>query len=207
MSLASPALAGGFCTISTTWEAKNSQECWEQKQGLPTPLHSTTREGGKPPKPSLRPDPSTHPYPHPIKGTSSSLLREPARNLLLVLTPPAVAGAPVKPGVPFWPLINFYSVQLLSRVQLFATPRTAAHQASPSITNSWSLLKFMCIEPVMPSNHLILCRPLLLLPSVFPSIRVFPKQDNLYHFSRFHIYVLIDHIFFFLTYFILYDSP
>ena len=146
VSLASPALAGGFFTISTTWEAKNSQECWEQKQGLPTPLHSTTREGGKPPKPSLRPDPSTHPYPHPIKGTSSSLLREPARNLLLVLTPPAVAGAPVKPGFPFWPLINFYSVQLLSRVQLFATPRTAAHQASPSITNSRSLLKLMRSE-------------------------------------------------------------
>ena len=180
MSLASPALAGGFFTISTTWEAKNSQECWEQKQGLPTPLNSTTREGGKPPKPSLRPDPSTHPYPHPIKGTSSSLLREPARNLLLVLTPPAVAGAPVKPGFPFWPLINFYSVQLLSRVQLFATPRTAAHQASPSITNSRSLLKLTSIESVMPSNHLILCCPLLLLPSIFPSIRVFSNESVLH---------------------------
>ena len=65
------------------------------------------------------------------------------------------------------------SVQSLSCVQLFVTPWTAAHQASLSITNFQSLLKLMSIESVMPSNHLILCRPLLLLPSIFPSIRVF----------------------------------
>ena len=64
------------------------------------------------------------------------------------------------------------SVQLLSHVQLLAIPWTAAHQASLSITNSQSLLKFMSIELVMPSNHLILCRPLILLPSIFPKIRV-----------------------------------
>ena len=64
------------------------------------------------------------------------------------------------------------SVQLLSHVRLFETPWTAARQASLSITNSWSLLKLMSVELVMPSNHLILCRPLLLLPSTFPSIRV-----------------------------------
>ena len=68
------------------------------------------------------------------------------------------------------------SVQSLSRVWLFETPWTAARQASLSITNSWSLLKFMSIEPVMPCNHLILCHPLLLLPSVFPSIRVFSNE-------------------------------
>ena len=61
------------------------------------------------------------------------------------------------------------SVQSFSRVQLLATPRTAARQASLSITNSWSLLKLMAIESVMPSNHLILCHPLLLLPSIFPT--------------------------------------
>ena len=72
---------------------------------------------------------------------------------------------------------GFSSVQLLSRVWLFVTPWTAAHQASLSITNSWSLLKFMSIELVMPSNHLFLCRPLLLLPSIFPSIRVFSKES------------------------------
>ena len=60
-----------------------------------------------------------------------------------------------------------------------ATPWTAAHQASLSITNSWSLLKVMSIESVMPSNHLILCRPLLLPPSIFPSIRVFPNESVL----------------------------
>ena len=71
------------------------------------------------------------------------------------------------------------SVQLHSHVQLFETPRTAAHQASLSITNSRSLLKFMSIELVMPSSHLILCRPFLLLPSIFPSIRVFSNESVL----------------------------
>ena len=66
------------------------------------------------------------------------------------------------------------SVQSLSRVWLSSTPWTAACQASLSITNSWSLCKLMSIESVMPSNHLILCHPLLLLPSIFPSIRSFP---------------------------------
>ena len=73
----------------------------------------------------------------------------------------------------------FSSVQLLSHVWLFATPRTAAHQASLSITNCRTLPKPMSIEPVMPSNHLILCRPLLLLPSIFPSIRVFSNESAL----------------------------
>ena len=71
------------------------------------------------------------------------------------------------------------SVQLLSRVRLFVTPWTAACQASLSITNFWSLLKLMPIESVMPSNHLILCHPLLLTPSIFPSIRVFSKESAL----------------------------
>ena len=75
--------------------------------------------------------------------------------------------------------VRISSVQSLSRVQLFATPWIAAHQASLSITNSWSLPKHMSIELVMPSNHLILCRPLLLLPSIFPSIRVFSKESAL----------------------------
>ena len=70
------------------------------------------------------------------------------------------------------------SVQWLSRVQLFATPWTAAHQAFLSITNSRSLPKLMSIESVMPSNHLILC-PLLLLPSIFPSIRVLSNESTL----------------------------
>ena len=74
---------------------------------------------------------------------------------------------------------QFSSVQSLSRVQFFATPWTVARQASLSITNSWSLLKLMSIELVMPSNHLILCRPLLLLPSIFPSIRVFSNDSVL----------------------------
>ena len=69
------------------------------------------------------------------------------------------------------------SVQSLSRVRLFATPRIAARQASLSITNSWSSLRLTSIESVMPSSHLILCRPLLLLPPIPPSIRVFPVSQ------------------------------
>ena len=72
------------------------------------------------------------------------------------------------------------SVQPLSRVQLSATPWTAAHQVSLSTTNSQNLLKLMSIESVMPSNHLILCHPLLFLPSVFPSIRVFSNEPALH---------------------------
>ena len=79
-------------------------------------------------------------------------------------------------------ILTFYSwrVQSLSRVWLFATPWTAPHKASLSITNSRSLLKLMSFESVMPSNHLILCRPLLLPPSIFPSIRVSSNESVLH---------------------------
>ena len=75
---------------------------------------------------------------------------------------------------------QFSSVQLLSCVQLFVTPWIAACQASLSITNSWSSLKLMSIKSVMPSSHLILCRPLFLLPSIPPSIRVFFNEATLH---------------------------
>ena len=75
---------------------------------------------------------------------------------------------------------SFSSVQSLSRVPLFVTPRTAARQASLSLTtNTRTLFKLMSIKSVMPSNHLILCRPLLLPPSIFPSIRVFSNESVL----------------------------
>ena len=77
-------------------------------------------------------------------------------------------------------MFQFRSVQLLSHVWLFATPWTAACQASLSITNSRSPLRFTSIESVMPSSHLILCRPLLPLPSIFPSIRVFSSESPLH---------------------------
>ena len=76
-------------------------------------------------------------------------------------------------------MTKFHSVQSLSCVRLFATPWTAACQASLSITNSQSLLKLMSLESVMPSNLLILCHPLLLLPSIFPSIRLFSSDSAL----------------------------
>ena len=79
----------------------------------------------------------------------------------------------------FYSLLKISSVQSLSHVRLFVTPWIAACQASLSITNSRSLLKLMPIESVMPSNHLILCCPLLLLPSIFPSIRVFSNESAL----------------------------
>ena len=75
---------------------------------------------------------------------------------------------------------RFSSVRSLNRVRLFATPWTAACQASLSLTNSWSPPKPMYIESVMPSNHLILCCSLFLLPSIFPSIRVFPNESALH---------------------------
>ena len=76
--------------------------------------------------------------------------------------------------------VSVQSVQSLSRVQLFATPWIAARQASLSITNSRSSLKLMSIESVMPSSHLILCHPLLLLPPIPPSIRVFSNEPTLH---------------------------
>ena len=79
---------------------------------------------------------------------------------------------------PSWP--QFSSVQSLSPVWLFSTLLTAAHGASLSITDSQNLLKLMSIESVMPSNHLILCLPFLLLPSIFPSLRVFPNESVLH---------------------------
>ena len=86
---------------------------------------------------------------------------------------------------PFRPIIHekgiqFSSVQSISHVWLFATPLSAVCQASLSVTHSQSLLKLMSMESMMPSNHLILCHPLLLLPSIFPSIRVFPSESALH---------------------------
>ena len=77
-------------------------------------------------------------------------------------------------------LSSTVSVQSLSHIRLFVTPWTAAHQTSLSIANSWGLPTLMSIESVMPSNHLIFCRPLLLLPSIFPSIRVFSNESALH---------------------------
>ena len=77
-------------------------------------------------------------------------------------------------------MVQFSSIQSLSRVHLFGTQWTAAHQASLSITNSQSLPKSMSIELVMPSNHLLLCRPLLLLPSIFSRIRIFSNESALH---------------------------
>ena len=76
-------------------------------------------------------------------------------------------------------LLQFSSVLSLSCVQIFETPWTAAHQASLSITNSWSVLKLKSIESVMPSKHLSLCHPLLSLPSIFPSITVFSHDESI----------------------------
>ena len=108
------------------------------------------------------------------KGQSDSLSvtakQQPARHFLLFFPP-------YKPWIPS--LSKFSSVQLLSRVRLFVTPWTATRQASLFITNSWSLLKLMSIESVMPSNHLTLCHPLLLLTLIFSSIRGFSNESVL----------------------------
>ena len=90
----------------------------------------------------------------------------------------AVQASHEKVGPPH--VLPFSSAQSLRRVWPFVTPWTIARQASLSITNSWSSLKLMSIQSVMPSDHLILCRPLLLLPSIFPSIRVFSNKSALH---------------------------
>ena len=108
------------------------------------------------------------PYSPACKNSSHLGLGPPKRPYLQIMSHSGVLG---------WPLQHMsFVVQLLSHVQLFATPWTSAHQASLSITISWSLPKLMSIESVMLSNYLILCRPLLLLPSIFPSIRVFSNE-------------------------------
>ena len=94
--------------------------------------------------------------------------------------PPALPCMATRGQHASWRSDQSSSVELLSFVQLFATPWIAAPQASVSITNSRSLLKLMSIELVMPSNYLILCHPLLLLPSIFPSIRVFSNESVLH---------------------------
>ena len=115
-----------------------------------------------------------------LRGGKDCLTRRPE----ILLSPGSVSGhgklnhdlglCPVMGELsPLSYFIQFSSVQLLSRVRLFATPWTAARQASLFITNSWSLIKLMSIESAMPPNHLILCHPLLLPHSVFPIIRVF----------------------------------
>ena len=104
--------------------------------------------------------------------------------LIFVRKLPSNVFQNIAEGIPsylllWWIWKHFISVQLLSRVWLFATPWIAARQASLSITNSWSSLKLMSIESVMPSSHLILCCPLLLLPPISPSVRVFSNESTL----------------------------
>ena len=89
---------------------------------------------------------------------------------------------------------EFSSVQSLSRVRLFVTSWIAARQASLSITNSWSLLKLMSIESVMPCSHLILCRPLLLLPPIPPSIRVFSNESSLHEVAKVPVHTMASSV-------------
>ena len=115
---------------------------------------------------------------HSLRILSPAQIREPwevcNRSWSLLVGNP-MDRSPVKASLTF-----ITSVQLLSRVQLFVTPWTATRQASLSITSSWTLVKLMCIESVMPSSDLILCRPRLLPPSTFPSIRVFSNESALH---------------------------
>ena len=91
----------------------------------------------------------------------------------------------------FYIKFTFVVVQSLSCVVLFVTPQTAARQTSLSFTISWSSLVFMSIELVMPSNHLILCHPFLLLPSIFPSIRVFYSESTSHQVAKVYFWLLL----------------
>ena len=115
----------------------------------------------------------------PHKGTYSKIMKIKMWTSLATTTVPATASGHNLGYEGNRVPLQFSSVQSLSRVQLFATPWIAAHQASLSITSSWSLPKLMSIESVMPSSHLILCCPLLILPSIPPNIRVFSNESTL----------------------------
>ena len=112
---------------------------------------------------------------------STNIYQEPLRTLEMEPQANQPWVWPPKEYLFYWGrlVLNISSVQSLGHIRLFATPWTAARQASLSITNSRSLLKLMSIESVMPSNHLILCHPLLLLPSIFPSFKVFSNESAL----------------------------
>ena len=115
-----------------------------------------------------------------VSQTNIADSREACARLCLDTNGKGLAVTFVLISVHLGPFQRASSVQSLSRVRFFASPWTAAHQASLSITNSWSLFKLMSIKSVMPSNHLILCCPLLLLPSIFPSLRVFSSESALH---------------------------
>ena len=162
-SLLSPALTGRFFTTSATWKALINgnhlfnvftwPEARERKR-----LHQLWC------------------FFLFLQGNQSYQIRVPILWLHPTLIIPLEA---LSPNTVMWRVVQFSSVQSLSRVRIFVTSWTAAHQASPSITNSRSLPKPTSIESVMPSTHLILCPPLLLLPSTFPSIRVFSNESVL----------------------------
>ena len=113
--------------------------------------------------------PPTHPYPTPL-----------GHHRALSWAPCAIEQLPTSYLILYMVVYVSQPVQSLSRVRLFATPWIAACQASLSITNSWGLLKLTSIESVIPSNHLILCHPLFLLPSILPSLRVFSNESVLH---------------------------
>ena len=121
------------------------------------------------PSPPSPPPPSPRDHPH--HQTHSHCPHHHHRHHHHRITSPSPPSSP--------PSVQFSSVQSLSHVRFFAAPWTAARQASLSITSSQSLLRFMSIESVMPSSHLIFCHPLLLVPSIFPSIRVFSNESTL----------------------------
>ena len=120
----------------------------------------------------------SHHHHHPTFGAPSSCKLKHCPRSRLAVRP---APSPWHPPSTFClqSLMPAAVVYLLSHVQLFATPWAAAHQDSLSFTISWDLLTLFSVESVMPSNHLILCHPFLLLPSIFPSIRVFSKESVL----------------------------
>ena len=110
-------------------------------------------------------------------GNGSALIKHLPHPRTSIASPRSALWPETTSASSSYPSVQF-SFSLISN--FFVSPWTAAHQASLSITNSWSLLKLMSIESVMPSNHLILCHPLLLLPSIFPSIRVFSSESALH---------------------------
>ena len=176
-----------ICILSLLKNQERKQGVWSKSRVLRVPPALNTTKGwanhlNHPSSPTCGHTPTLTPYKeHAVPSLPTLVSRQ--GTLLLASAPCCCNRVPNKAlPEPLWISINSVSqsVQSLSHVRLFATPWIAVCQASLSITISWSSRKLKSIESVMPSSHLILCRPLLLLPSIPPSIRVFSNESTLH---------------------------
>ena len=172
------ATSHGYFTVILQTVSLRIKVSWDSRMHLPCPTHDLPSQQLWERDPAVRVSQTLQ-----VKGiplTQRTTLSLPSRIQVTVSTGCAETTPPITLVFPVSGEYQCNSVQLLSHVRLFGTPWTAARQACLSITNSWSLLRLMYIQLVMPSSHLIICCSLLLLPSIFPSIGVFSSESVLH---------------------------